>query len=91
MHSAVAEWCTRWFTQMQRPARILYLPEGPHQIGKCDVAQYDVIVTHCQLSGLDDSDVMASLWRLGYEFSAPRGVLLLEIIGKDARECDIAG
>ena len=93
MNAAIAEWCGQ---QLKRAAKILYLPGGPYQIGKCEAdayADYDVIITRCKLSDLDDKDLMACLWRLGYEFAAPDCRLLLEIegLGKTTKTDDVYG
>ena len=78
MNSAIAEWLG---AHMRESTRILYLPGGPHQIGRCMGGSYDVIATQCKPEDLDDRDTMACLWRLGYDFAAAGGVLLLEISG----------
>ena len=93
MNAAIAEWCGQ---QLKRAAKILYLPGGPIQIGKCEAdayAGYDVIITRCKLADLDNRDLMACLWRLGYEFAAPDCRLLLEIEGRKeaTRDYDVYG
>jgi len=88
MDRDIAKWLG---SQWKTPARILYLPGGPGKIGQCAVEQYDVIITKIEPKDLDNKDRMACLWRIGYEFAAPSGVLVLEFDGERPSGGDVYG
>ena len=77
MNAAIAEWCAKF---SKGPMKILYLPDGPYQVGQCEPARYDVIVTRCKPQRPEIyfvKDFLTCLWRLGYEFATPDCTLLL--------------